>query len=330
LINGVLLSSFTKSLAGSTERDRSALEINGLQQWLSDYFGDDSGGPAGPSLLDLVNACYEIRHTQYLRTISMFAGQGRPRQQTFGRLYKLLGKLGKTLKVSKTLTEAATKLAQDFVQGFTVQTVPSPILLPLPLRGKEGTIQSTVDRMFSDTSKKTEFLDRLRSLEGEEISSFLQRERSTWTRVHAELLLIHHFEQNGCNFLDRGEKYIGCSKPACYLCHMYITHHPSRYIIPASHNKVYINWRLPDVYIRDPGAADSLKIQERILLQMIASVRTDLFSEMRSRNMRLPYHTDSTTGITSTLESMRLEGTGAGQVVNPGDLGILRYIPLAL
>jgi hypothetical protein len=123
----------------------SALEVNNLQQWLRKYFSDDTGGSTGPSLFDLSQACYDIRHTQYLKTVSMFAGQGRPRRETFERLYKLLGKLGKPLKSSKTLTEAATKLAQDFAQGFTVKTVRSSALQQLPFRGKkEATIESIV------------------------------------------------------------------------------------------------------------------------------------------------------------------------------------------
>jgi hypothetical protein len=260
----------------------------------------------------------------------MFAGQGRTRHETFERLYKLLGKLGKPLKSSKTLTEAATKLAQDFAQGFTVKTVRSSVLQQLPFRGKkEATIESIVHRMFSDSSKKTEFMDRLRSLvplEGEKIDSFLQRERATETRVHAELLLIDYFERNSCNFLGQGDKYIGCSKPACYLCHMYISQHPSRYAIPASHNKVYVGWRPPDVYVRESGAPGLLRVQERILLRMIDLVRNDLSSEIRSRNMRLPYHTDSTTGITTTLESMLLGETDTPPVAYPDDLGILSSI----
>jgi hypothetical protein len=264
----------------------------------------------------------------------VFAGQGRTRHETFERLYKLLGKLGKPLKSSKTLTEAATKLAQDFAQGFTVQTVRSSVPQQLPFRGKkEATIERTVDRMFSDSSKKAEFMERLRSLvsrEREEIDSFLQRERATKTRVHAELLLIDHFERNSCNFLGQGEKYIGCSKPACYLCHMYITQHPSHYAIPASHNKIYVGWRPPDVYIQEPGAFGLLQVQERILLRMIDLVRKDLFSEIKSHNMRLPYHTDSTTGITTTLESMRLGETDTPPVAYPGDLGILSSIPSTL
>ena len=108
---------------------------------------------------------------------------------------------------------------------------------------------------------------------------------------------------------------------------MYIAQHPGRYTIPASHNKIYVGWRPPDVYVRESGASVLLKLQERILLRMIELVRNDLDSEIKSRNMRLPYHTDSTTGITTTLESMLLGETDTPPVAYPGDLGILSSIP---
>jgi hypothetical protein len=267
-----------------------------------------------------------------LKTIGILAGQGRTRREKFERLYKLLGKLGKPVKSSMVLTEAATRLAQDFVQGFTVRTISSSKPLSLPFRSKkEGTTESIVNRMFSNLAEKSEFMDRLRSLEGnDDISDFLARERSTKTKVHAELLLVDHFERNRHTFLDGCEKYIGCSKPACYLCHMYITQHPSRYVLPASHNKVYISWRPPDVFDQDPRAGALLDIQERILLKMIESVRRDLSTEMRSRTMRPPYHTDSTTGITTTLESQYLDGASSLQRLFLADLGIFIYLYLPL
>jgi hypothetical protein len=59
-------------------------------------------------------------------------------------------------------------------------------------------------------------------------------------------------------------------------------------------------------------------------------VRNDLDSEIKSRNMRLPFHTDSTTGITTTLDSMLLGETDTPPVAYPGDLGILFSIPSTL
>jgi len=275
------------------------------------------------SFLDLVNACYKIRRTQLRRTISEFAGQGRTRAQEFGRLHKLLGKLGKPITSSRNLVESATKLSQDLIQGFTVEAISPSKSMPLPIRlREETTIKSIVGRMFSSQAEQDAFMERLKYLEGEEVNDFIQHERSTNTRVHAELLLIDHFERAGCNFLDGHEKYIGCSKPACYLCHMYIAQHPARYVVPACHNKLYLAWRPPDVFAGDTSGTVSAAVQEKIILKMIETVRTDLVTEISSRTMRRPFHADSTTGITSTLDSVPIDGRLSPQDTYLDDQGI--------
>lgn len=291
-----------------SSRDKGALQINNLQTWLREYFEPESEEFKEPSFLDLANACHKIRHTQYMKTISMFAGQGETRRQEFAQLYKLLGKLGRPIIFSHKLIEGALKLSQELVQGIKVKKIPSSRPLPLPFRGKkDSTILSIAGRMFSNQTERDSFMNRLSYLEGGEIEEFIQREKSTETRVHAELLLLDHFEKAGCLFLDGNDKYIGCSKAACYLCHMYIAQHPGRYVVPGTHNKLYIGWRPPDVFVGDTGSAASAVMQEKILLKMIDIVRRDLTTEIGSRTLRRPFRPDSTAGITSTLSSLSVD-----------------------
>jgi hypothetical protein len=303
--------------------DKDALQIDNLHGWLTKYFGDGIKEISQPSFLDLVNACYKIRHTQLLKTIRVFAGQGRTRAQQFERLYKLLGKLGRPIMSSKNLIEGAMILSQDLVQGFIVKTIPPSKLRLIPIRPREETtIKSIAGRMFSSKNEQDKFMERLSYLEGEEFVAFIQRERSKETRVHAELLLIDHFERTGCNFLDIHEKYIGCSKPACYLCQMYIAQHPGRYVVPACHNKLYIAWRPPDAFVGDTSGTLSAAAQEKIMLKMIEIVRKDLVTEIISRTNRRPIHADSTTGITSTLDSVHIDGHFSPQDTYRDDQGI--------
>jgi hypothetical protein len=307
--------------------DKDALQVDNLYGWLTKYFGDEIEGFSQPSFLDLVNACYQIRHTQLLKTIRVFAGQGRTRAQEFERLYKLLGKLGRPITSSKNLIEGAMILSQDLVQGFTVKTIPPSKLRLIPIRPREETtIKSIAGRMFSSQIEQDEFMERLSHLEGKEFAAFIQRERSKETRVHAELLLVDHFERNGCNFLDTHEKYIGCSKPACYLCRMYIAQHPGRYVVPACHNRLYIGWRPPDAFVGDTSGTLSAAAQEKIMLKMVEIVRKDLITEIFSRTMRRPIHADSTTGITSTLDSVYIDGDFSPQDTYRDDQGIFHFL----
>lgn len=249
--------------------------------------------------------CYEQRRTPSFETLRHRAGQGETRRLEFEQLYKLLCKLGKHVHVTKKLIEAAVSLSQDFAGGFQIKTLPSSKEQKLPLRPKEATIESTLSRMYSNTEERDRFMARLRFIwEPSELSELLKRQYNTKTRVHAELLLVDHFDIHGCTFLGGDDRYIGCSKPACYLCYAYITGHPGRYADPSSHQKLYIGWRLPDIHPRHSGGDKRQAFQEEMLLKMIKKVREDIVTDIESRTSRLPFHSDSTTGMSSVSKTL--------------------------
>jgi hypothetical protein len=251
-----------------------------------------------------------VRKCSLLDLLKPFTGQGQTRHHEFEQLYKLLCKLGKHITVSRKLIESAVLLPQDFNQGFIIKTVPSSKLQKLPLLGKETTIESTAGRMFSTSAEKDKFLNRLQSVwNTNELSVLLRQEVIKKTRVHAELLLVNHFDKEECNFVDGSDKYIGCSKPACYLCYAYISNHPGRYALPPSHQKIYVVWRVPDIYSYEPQSHKRLSIQENVLLKMIEWVRRDLITDMESREAQRPYHADSTAGITSNVDLHAFEAS---------------------
>ena len=257
-----------------------------------------------------MRACYKARHTPIFENLRLLSGQGQQRHREVEQLYKLLCKLGKVVAVSKRLLETAVMLPQDFVEGFMIRPVPSSTFEKMPMKTRETTIQSIVRRMFSSSKDQNEFLDRLEFLRmGEDLSKVIREECRKKTRVHAELLLIEYFDTYGCTFLDGNDKYIGCSKPACYLCHAYIDAHPGRYALPASHQKIYLAWRLPDVYFGDPNPEGRLETHEQILGRMIDKVRQDLKTEIESRTPQRSFHADSTAGLTSTAQRQHQYGT---------------------
>jgi hypothetical protein len=134
----------------------------------------------------------------------------------------------------------------------------------------------------------------------DELSNRQQELILTKTRVHAEVLLVDHIENYGCNFIDGDDRYIGCSKPACYLCYAHLLSHPGRYAPPASHQTLYIGWRLPDIYSDEPKPQERLQRQEELLRSLIPQVSKDLSTEIESRSPPRPYHADSTAGATTT------------------------------
>ena len=247
--------------------------------------------------------CYENRKGVAFTTLKRLAGQGETRRLDFERLYDLLCKLGQHVYTAKKLIEAAVSLSQDFMDGFCIKALPSSKEQKLPLLPKEATIESTIRRMFSSAADQSQFMARLQFIwDPSELSELLQKQHKTKTRVHAELILLDHFDKHGLNFLDNDDKYIGCSKPACYLCYAYITHHPGRYAVPPSHQKLYMGWRHPDV---DPNAIKLKAQQEHIMLKLIEWVRRDIRTDIESRTKRHPYHAD-TAGMSSLSRTLAL------------------------
>jgi hypothetical protein len=279
-----------------------------LGDWLSNNFKLE------PSSLpdryqDLVRQCHKARKASLLSPLQLLSGQDQSRYHQFEQLFKLLCKIGKHVTVCRKLIDAVVLLPQDFSSDFLVQTVESSRLQAFPLLPKEATVENTATRMLQTPEEKAELMNRLGNIwDPGELLRLLQNEVKSKTRVHAELLLVDHFEKSGGYFLGGRDKYIGCSKPACYLCYAYIRHHPGRYALPSSHQKLYIGWRMPDVFSREHHSLERFSINEKILIKLIEEVRSDLNIEIGSHAPRIPYRPDSTIGITSSDEVSIFDG----------------------
>jgi hypothetical protein len=118
-------------------------------------------------------------------------------------------------------------------------------------------------------------------------------------RVHAELILLEHFYKGGYDFVD-GDKYIGCSKPACYCCYHYISAHPGNFVCPASYNKTYLAWHPPDI-VNDDANKSAMKRRRDIMNKVIAIICTDVLEQIDKKSGHHRMHPDSTTGITPSV-----------------------------
>ncbi|KUJ09327.1 uncharacterized protein LY89DRAFT_555967, partial [Mollisia scopiformis] len=113
-------------------------------------------------------------------------------------------------------------------------------------------------------------------------------------KVHAELLVLDHFWTQSLEFLD-GDRFIACSKPACYCCYHYIAAHPGRFEVPPSHNNCWIRWRAPDIF--DSTRQDLLKTREDILNAMAKKIRIEVLEQIRERRGPRANRPDSLTEI---------------------------------
>ncbi|KAJ6002677.1 hypothetical protein N7451_005224 [Penicillium sp. IBT 35674x] len=223
--------------------------------------------------------------------------------RNFERLSKLLYKLGKHVAQCKRLILATIGLRSQLARGLRIEMINGSPEKRIPLVARTCNIQKISNRMISVPAQRELFLRQLQQTYLEdELDRVLSRDlcRSK-TRVHAELLVLDHFEQTQGRFLFEQDRYIGCSKPACYLCHLFISCHPGHYAIPPSHQKLYMSWRLPDIHASGSNAAIRYRDQQDILSRMTDTVRRNLRNDIATSAGRRMNHADSTAGGTSTI-----------------------------
>ncbi|KAI1422779.1 hypothetical protein F5Y12DRAFT_799284 [Xylaria sp. FL1777] len=145
--------------------------------------------------------------------------------------------------------------------------------------------------------------------------------------MHAEIQVLEHFFEKRQFFDD--DRYIGCSKPACYCCHLYMQHHPARCVVPQTSYNVYLNWGLKAL---PQGSRDAeYKHQRDILNEMAKSIRKDALDQILRKTSATPWHPDSQTGFTlPPAPSVRDEARQPGAVQAPPFVEAIRMVDLDL
>ncbi|KAE8341966.1 hypothetical protein BDV24DRAFT_150756 [Aspergillus arachidicola] len=259
----------------------------------------------------LAISCY-IAHTDgTFGILEHRSSQGNEKGPDYERLYKLLSKLGKHVRLFKRMIHAIEALRRDFCEGFVVEPITASISKPIPLPElNEQSMGKIVARVFQEEDERHQFYHHLNQFfNKEDIFKSLQRCKRGRARVHAEILLIDFFDKFHANFLDNDDKYIACSKPACYLCYEYICQHPDNYTLPPTHQKLYYAWSLPIVRSNDRNCIEKLNRHKRFLNHVTETLRSDLRKEVQRQLAPRKHHADSTAGASSVLNTGRLRPT---------------------
>ncbi|KAJ6781951.1 hypothetical protein PWT90_02016 [Aphanocladium album] len=124
---------------------------------------------------------------------------------------------------------------------------------------------------------------------------FLDRCVDCKPTVHSEVEVLEHFYRYNLKFLDN-DRYVYSSKPACFACKLYFTHHPAKMVVPESHEKVYLNWGPPMIrgFCKGDPASD---LQRDLMNKITQAVRDEALGQVLGRNQPLGWHADSTTGL---------------------------------
>jgi hypothetical protein len=233
-------------------------------------------------------------------------------QSPFAEVRHFIGRLAYHVKTARTLVSAAQRLSTLFLD-FEIEVVPcQSISIQPPKPRSKTTLREIAHRMISnDEPLLLEIQDRLQALnqphDTERIVRHEYAKKSFKPRVHAELILLEHFYRNR-NSLDfvGNDPYIGCSKPACYCCSLYIRSHPGQFIEPASHQKIYLNWMPPTSSWDARDLSPEIVNHERDMLnKMVESIRLKTINQIRTQGGQRQKHFDSVTGDTSSTIGLR-------------------------
>ncbi|KAK2752503.1 hypothetical protein FQN54_008096 [Arachnomyces sp. PD_36] len=251
------------------------------------------------SLQDVINVCLQFR--VYFPVLSDCARRDTNKNQPIIRAKHYIGRLASYLKTAKAMVDGAFELP-CILSDYQLQICQSSPYMPSPLNPDKSTLDGIVHRMFPDSSADEVRADLERLNIFRNMADRVRAECNFRTRVHAELLLVDTFRLNGHDFYA-GDRYIGCSKPACFCCYHYINSLPQRFIIPQCHNKIYTHWRAPDLI--DRHDLQAAKEREDALNTVTAKLRREVRCCIDDKPMRIRPHFDSVTGSTSVDQTTK-------------------------
>lgn len=99
--------------------------------------------------------------------------------------------------------------------------------------------------------------------------------------VHAEVLLHEWLSRTEGGTRPsrffRNWQYIGTSKPVCRLCQDYFSIIGTPVRFRAGHPNVYVNWRLPDIYVNKLKNKDDVKAARDKWCQMLGEMKAKVY-----------------------------------------------------
>ncbi|TKA61205.1 hypothetical protein B0A55_12809 [Friedmanniomyces simplex] len=204
-----------------------------------------------------------------------------------------IGRLGSWLKAARFLLEHAADFA-DILSSPLTEIVPFEDcgrFRPPPAMWELDTLLSRTLSPHFDVSK-----DRLDHLFGSGAfaagSAQLRKchERGWRLKAHAEASMARFFYKENRQFVN-GERYIGCSKPSCVCCELYMELLPGTFERRPCHGNAWTQWRLPGpplpVCKEEIGILQRMteRLQRDIELEIVSASNSHVFTHDSSTNM---------------------------------------------
>lgn len=215
-----------------------------------------------------------------------------------------LGRLRSWHVASRYVVRYSKKFSRQ-IGGARVELLPHDMFH----RGQTVTLPSNADDvlLWILGKHKQHFLPSLKG-KLDFASGFLEKNCNTTsvTIIHAEAALAQWAYMNEIDFIF-GDRYIGCSKPSCYACDMYLPRHPGDFVQRPRHGNSWFKWCPPRLIEKPDDRTTS-----RILRAMAVDIQEDLDATLAGKDLGKRQPFESTSGIETTIrrihEAMTLQG----------------------
>lgn len=252
------------------------------------------------TLGDIVDFCYSMRQPEFdeIKQLS------KKSLDDYESLAHFIWRLGATRSAVRAIVEGVKKVP-DLRKIGCIRTLDAPVVQEVRLDQRDLTPYEIVRGIYVEASHKNpvqieQALHKVVDLDLPSLSGGIRTSlasRSTIiTRVHAELQVADKFsrDRRGMAFVG-DDKYIGCSKPACYFCFNWLSGHKHGYVPPATHNKIIVGCRGPDQDVNESGAAVLTAMYSRLCSQLGHDI-LDRLLHFEPRSARTAFQYQSTEG----------------------------------
>ncbi|KAK0906836.1 hypothetical protein LTS16_009839 [Friedmanniomyces endolithicus] len=216
-------------------------------------------------------------------------------KETWNRVRHFVGRLGHWHKTAISLARAAASFA-SMLPKFRVAAIPCPDLGIQAHFTLDEDLEALVLRVFPNY-RGTPLCDRLvdRISRAKALIDWY-RTNELVPRPHAEVVALEYCHSRSMHLVN-DDRYVGCSKPSCYCCSLYIGYHPGAFRPRPSHNNVWVQWCLPQAFHLELSGTANLGILRRMANDTRDLLKATLTNGTTASRRRF----DSTTGISTTV-----------------------------
>jgi hypothetical protein len=244
---------------------------------------------------------YRMRRTPVMRRLNHICSHP-GNISIWSSIRHYVGRLGSWTKAARTVVCTARHLPSRF-RGFDVRRLSNP--LPASISWKIGfsDLENELQALFPVFHSSTCGISMACFTESYQKSLQRnkkdERKRSDFQpKVHAEALLAEYFSSKNLRFVA-DDRYIGCSKPSCYCCDLYLKHSSPDFISRPCHGNVWPKWQPP--CFEGLQSQHSVSRATQILTSMVSDVDHDIRRRIMAGNPPGKRRPDSNTGLSSSI-----------------------------